>query len=260
MFLAASRAVAARVLPPALAPRQVRALAPRFVAGTLAATSVLTVWVGATSASASWFGPVTSHADRVNPSVAITFDVASDRGTAALGRQLQAAGVQGTFFTSGRALASGSTVDRELMGEGHLLGSRSQRASSAEFFDPRFHGLSKAQQVFRQELNVCPTFFEPVAGRHTPLAARAVRHLGMTSVTWDIVMDDTATGPASVHRMLDHVQAGSIIHLRLDPEDGPGMASARAAVAQLLSGLSRQGLHPVRLDTLLGRPGYAGHC
>ena len=57
--------------------------------------------------------------------MAITLDVASDRGTAALGRQLQAAGVQGTFFTSGRALASASTVDRQLMSEGHLLGSRS---------------------------------------------------------------------------------------------------------------------------------------
>lgn len=260
MFLAASRAIAARVLPSAMAPRQVRALAPRFLVGTVAATSVLTVWVGATSASASWFGPVTSHAARVKPSVAITLDVASDRGTAALGRQLQDAGVQGTFFTSGRALGSGSTLDRRLMSEGHLIGSRSQRASSAEFFDPRFHGLSKAQQVFRQQLNVCPTFFEPVAGRHTPLAARAVRHLGMTTVTWDIAMDDSAAGPASVRHMLGKVKAGSIIHLRLDPDDAAGLARARAALDELLTGLMHQGLAPVRLDTLLGRPGYAGHC
>ncbi|MBV8957561.1 MAG: NAD-dependent epimerase/dehydratase family protein [Actinobacteria bacterium] len=238
-----------------------RAVRPRVLVGTVAATSLVTVWVGATSASASWFGPVTSHAARATPAVALTVDVSSDVGAAAIGRALANAGATATFFTSGRALSSSAAVERKLMAQGHLIGSRSQRATSTEFFDPRFHGLRQAQQVFHDQLGVCPTFFEPVAGRHTPLVARAVRHQGMTAVTWDVVMADPATaGAANIRRVVGAARAGSIIHLNFDVDDAAGASRAQASLSQLLAGLNGKGLHAVRLDQLLNRPGYAGHC
>jgi len=255
IFRPRSSADAGPVAPPR------RALRPRVLVGTVAATSIVTVWVGATSASASWFGPVTSHAARATPAVALTLDVNSDAGAVALGRALAGAGAPATFFTSGRAVANSATAERQLMAQGHLIGSRSLRATSTELFDPRFHGLSRAQQVFHDRLGVCPTFFEPVAGRHTPLVARAVRHLGMKAVTWDVVMGDPASsGSAGLRKVLGAARAGSIIHLNFDVDDSASAARARTAVSQLLAGLDSKGLHAVRLDELLNRPAYAGHC
>src|SRR5207244_11259810 len=63
--------------------RDVRRRVSWALTGVVVLTTGLTAsWVGATSASADWFGSVISHGSRAVPQVAVTFDGVPDAETA----------------------------------------------------------------------------------------------------------------------------------------------------------------------------------
>ena len=86
----------------------------------------------------------------------------------------------------------------------------------------------------------------------------------MTMVTWDASAGDWATHDAALvaRRILRKVRPGSIIDLH-DGLDGNLVADRSVlvrALPRILDGLRARGLHPVRLDLLLGKAPYAGSC
>ena len=86
----------------------------------------------------------------------------------------------------------------------------------------------------------------------------------MHTVTWDVSAEDWSAhdGTLVARRILDQVQPGSIILLH-DGLDGSVVADRSVLIAALpiiLDGLKAKGLQPVRLDELLGLPGYLDHC
>ena len=86
----------------------------------------------------------------------------------------------------------------------------------------------------------------------------------MHAVTWDVSAKDwVETDGATVARnILANVKPGSIILLH-DGIDGTVTADRTVLVKALpliLDGLKAKGLTPVRLDELLGQPGYLDHC
>jgi hypothetical protein len=84
----------------------------------------------------------------------------------------------------------------------------------------------------------------------------------MSMVTWDVSTEDHGSAAASARaarHVLDRVRPGSIVNIRLDAARDT-IAGPSRLVAQLLAGLSRQGLHPVRLDRLLHASGYSDRC
>ena len=240
----------------------------RRVSWALSAVVVLTTgltasWVGATSASADWFGSVISHGSRAVPQVTVTFDGVPDADTARQVLQaLDAEGVQATFFAAGREVEARPDVVRALVDHDQLVANNAYAPGSADFLDPNYGELGRAQQVFGRELGVCPTYFRPPAGRHTPLMARVVRRYGMSMVTWDVrVADRRSDDPRKLARLaLDRIRAGSIVVFPLDGNGRFARPSLEATLPLVLRGLKGLDLESVRLDRMLGADPYAGRC
>jgi peptidoglycan/xylan/chitin deacetylase (PgdA/CDA1 family) len=249
-------------------PVSTRRVVRRRVSWALTSVVVLTTgltasWVGATSASADWFGQVISHGSRQVPQVAVTFDGVPDAETArTVLDALDAEGVQATFFAAGREVEARPDVVRALVGHDQLVANNAYAPRGGAFLDPRYRALGRAQEVFDRELGVCPTYFRPPAGRHTPLMARVVHHYGMSMVTWDVrVADKRADSPRELARLaLDRIRAGSIVVFPLDGNGHFARPIEAATLPLVLRGLKGLDLESVRLDRMLGADGYAGRC
>jgi len=232
----------------------------RWAGSVAVATAVLGSWVEATSATASWFGPVTDHGSRHSGQVAITFDGTLTAQTAtAIFDTLQAFGAKATIYAPARAVLADPAPARRVVDRGDLLAEEGSRYS---WIDPRRGQLARLQQTFQSTVGVCPTYFHPPGGRHSPLVARAAHSRDMKLVTWDVsVPRGSNAAAASIARdVLRRTKPGSIIFLplpRTPADDGAGVV---AALPDILRGLRARHLVAVRLDDLLGAPGYAESC
>src|SRR5205823_4696657 len=84
-----------------------------FAGGTAVFTAVLASWVGATSASATWFGSLVSHGPRSDQRVAITFNVGPRSPDAlSITRVLDSYGVKATFFSSAETIEGDPSTSR----------------------------------------------------------------------------------------------------------------------------------------------------
>lgn len=241
-----------------------RRLGVASIVGALIAGGLL-AWVGANDPTVLWFGHVFTHGDRQGTQVALTFDDGpDDPWTLEVARTLDSYGVKGTFFEVGKALDARPAIARALFEGGHLLANHSYRHDYTGWLDPRYPELQQTQDAFRRRLGVCPAFFRPPHGQRTPFMLAQVGRQGMHAVTWDTSAADWAEtdGKVVARRILARVEAGSIILLH-DGLDGTVTADRsvmRTALPLILDGLRAKGLNPVRLDVLLGKPGYLPNC
>jgi peptidoglycan-N-acetylglucosamine deacetylase len=241
----------------------------RSVRWVTAAAAVLmiaaTLWVGANSPTETWFGSLVSHGPRDKREVAITFDDGpNDPYTLEIARILSAHDAKGTFFVVGKAVDARPDIVRALEDDGHLIGNHSYHHDSWRWLDPRYPELERTQRSVRRRAGVCPTFFRPPHGQHTPFMVRVLDDHGMTMVGWDVSASDWKEHDARkvARSVLDEVQSGSIVDLH-DGRDGDVTGDQSVVVRALpmiLDGLQRRGLKPVRLDTLLDERGYGDHC
>jgi peptidoglycan/xylan/chitin deacetylase (PgdA/CDA1 family) len=247
-------------------PRPKGRLATRVLAVDAVLLTVLTTcWIGANERTVTWFGTLVNHGPRLERQVAITFDDGPNAGaTLAISAILDRNHAKGTFFTVGKAIDARPDISRALIGDGQLLGNHSYLHDSLRWLDPGYPELARAQKAFKRRLGVCPAFFRPPHGQHTPFMADVVKDHGMTMVGWDAAGGDWATrDPGLVaRRILGKVGPGSIILLH-DGLDGD-VTSDRSVVVKalplILDGLKTRDLKPVRLDRLLHKPGYGDHC
>jgi peptidoglycan/xylan/chitin deacetylase (PgdA/CDA1 family) len=86
----------------------------------------------------------------------------------------------------------------------------------------------------------------------------------MHAVTWDVSARDwvETDGQVVAREILDNVRPGSVIllHDGLDGKVTADRSVLRVALPLILDGLKAKGLIPVRLDELLGLPGYLADC
>ena len=225
----------------------------------------LVLWVAANDPTVQWFGHIITHGDRHDRRVALTFDDGPDDPySLEVSRVLDAHGVKGTFFEVGKAIDARATVVRALYADGHLVANHSYHHDYWRWLDPRYPELDRTQAAFKRQLGICPAFFRPPHGQRTPFMLAHVSSQGMHTVTWDVSAGDWATNDAQLvaTRILAGVKPGSIILLH-DGLDGTVTADRSVVVAALpliLDGLRAKGLTPVRLDELLGMPGYLDRC
>jgi peptidoglycan/xylan/chitin deacetylase (PgdA/CDA1 family) len=235
------------------------------VATLVAALSGAVLWQGANTHTGNWFGRQVAHGPRTGDRVALTFDDGPNAtATVAIRDLLDARGLKGTFFLVGRALSARPDLARALVDRGHLVANHSWRHDSKGWLDPRYPELVRTDRVVHRELGVCPAFYRAPHGQHTPLLARVVHDHGLTMVGWDVSAGDwKARDPRHLAaRIVAKARPGSIIDLH-DGLDGKVDADRTVLVAALpaiLDGLAAKGLQPVRLDELLGRPGYLDAC
>lgn len=234
------------------------------VAG-LVATLLVAAWIGANSPTASWFGPMISHGSRDRPEVALTFDDGPNaQATLAIAHILDDYGAKGAFFSVGKAVVARPDISRALLADGQLLGNHSYLHDEVRWLDPRYPELTRAERAIHAATGVCPAFFRPPHGQHTPFMAYAVQRNRMQTIGWDVSAGDWATSDPQLiaHRVLSRVRAGSIIDLHdgLDGEVNVDRGVLVRAMPLILAGLRARGLQVVRLDRLLGRSGYTDRC
>jgi peptidoglycan/xylan/chitin deacetylase (PgdA/CDA1 family) len=243
---------------------------PRLATRVLAADAVLLTaltacWIGGNERTVTWFGSLVNNGPRQERQVAVTFDDGPNVGvTLKLRDILDRDHVKGTFFTVGKALDARPDISRALLTDGQLLGNHSYLHDSLRWLDPGYPELERTQHAFKRELGVCPTFFRPPHGQHTPFMADVVKDHGMTMVGWDDAGGDWATRDPQLvaRRILDKVRPGSIIllHDGLDGDVTSDRTVLLTALPLILKGLRERDLQAVRLDRLLRRAAYGDHC
>ncbi len=225
----------------------------------------LVAWVGANDPTVQWFGHVYTHGDRAQRKVALTFDDGPDDPyTMSVAGILDDRGVKGTFFEVGKAVDARPDITRALDADGQLLANHSYHHDYWRWLDPRYPELDRTQQALQRALGKCPAFFRPPHGQRTPFMLAQVHDDGMHAVTWDTSAQDWSEhdGALVAQRIVDRAQPGSIILLH-DGLDGTVRADRSVlltALPLIIDGLRAKGLEPVRLDDLLGLPGYLDRC
>jgi peptidoglycan-N-acetylglucosamine deacetylase len=240
----------------------------RTTGAALAVIATLLVggWIGANSPTETWLGPIVSHGDQHRPDVALTFDDGPNvHETLVVAHILDSFGVKGTFFTVGKALDKRPDISRALLADGQLLGNHSYHHDEWRWLDPRYPELERTQASFKKQLGVCPAFYRPPHGQHTPFMSYQLSRKHMTMIGWDDSAADWATTNAHTvaRRILERVKPGSIIvlHDGLDGDLTANRSVLTAALPIILRGLRARGLHVERLDQLLGISGYGtNHC
>lgn len=208
-----------------------------------------------------WSDPSITRAASERPIVALTFDDGLNggdtRATAAILEQFDA---RGTFFVVGRTAVEQSDLARQLVERGHLIANHSYDHPRASRWDVLYRQIPRAQQAFADTIGACPSFYRPPWGVQTPFVNGAVHRAGMRTVLWDVEVadwDETDSARLAAN-VLAKVRPGSIILLH-DGTEGKAGADHSVmvnALPAILAGLHDRGLTPVRLDDLLGTPGY----
>jgi peptidoglycan/xylan/chitin deacetylase (PgdA/CDA1 family) len=232
---------------------------------SIALTASATFWIGANAATATWFGALTYHGPRNSNDVALTFDDGPNATTTlALQHILDRYGVKATFFEVGKAVAARPDISRSLFADGQLLGNHSYHHDSWRWLDPLYPELMRTQNAIAHFVGACPTYYRPPHGQHTPFLADVVEGDHMKMVTWDDSTSDWTTTDANriARRILAKAKPGSIIDLHdgLDGRVNVDRTVLVRALPLILDGLLQRGLHPVRLDVLLGDHPYRGKC
>ncbi len=222
-------------------------------------------YAGATTPRAAWFGSLVSHGPRDGNLVAITFDDGPNPPyTLEIKDILDRYGVKATFFSVGKAVDARPDVSAALLADGQLLGNHSYLHDAFRWLDPRYTELGRAENAINRNLGVCPAFFRPPHGEHTPFMSLQAGRKSMHVVTWDDSAGDWATtdGNLVAERILSKVRPGSIIllHDGIDGNIGADRSVVLEALPQIIEGLKARGLQPVTLDKLLGNAGYVKNC
>lgn len=212
-----------------------------------------------------WDDHGVTSAEGGRPEVALTFDDGlNGETTLAVAALLERRGAHGTFFVVGSTLAAQRTVATRLIDGGHLLANHSETHERASAWDVRYGTLDAAQVSIRSVTGRCPAYFRPPFGAETPFMKAAVRRAGLRTVLWDVEVADWEEADAQrlAARVLERMRPGSIVLLH-DGADGlPGAdrATLLRALPAILDGIEARGWRAVRVDALLGEPGYRDGC
>ncbi|MCC6959656.1 MAG: polysaccharide deacetylase family protein [Dehalococcoidia bacterium] len=218
-------------------------------------------WVGSTNPHVTWLGDLKSHGDRSRPVVALTFDDGPNPDySLEVARILDERGVKGTFFEVGNAAVERPDITAALVADGQIVANHSYLHDAVRYLDPRYPELDRAERALAGASGVCPAFFRPPHGAHTPFMWRALSNRGMTMITWDVSAQDwVETDPDRLAaNILAKVKPGSIIllHDGLDGNIPADRSVVVKALPAILDGLQARGLRPVTVPELLHRPAY----
>lgn len=222
-------------------------------------------WHLVTDPQSQLLGASITHGPRGEGFVALTFDDGPNYQTTLAVRDiLDASSVKGTFFVVAGAVAQAPEITRALVADGHLIANHGESHNTLGWLSPFYGQASVAEHTLFREIGVCPRFFRPPHGYHTPLMTRAVRSAKMELVEWDVSAHDWDTTNADLvaTRVLANVRAGSIVllHDGLDGDLATDRSVVVRALPKILAGLRDLDLQPVRLDQLLHKEGYLESC
>lgn len=156
-------------------------------AATTAAALGAAYWTAVSSQSQAFgsfpnHGPLPAHAR----TVALTFDDGPNEPfTTRLADILETRAVRATFFQVGRAVARHPDASRALLAAGHVLGNHSYSHDLHRCFTARLvdDEISRAQDVFGEQLQLRPRLYRPPWLVRTPATFRLLRRHGLQPVS-----------------------------------------------------------------------------
>ncbi|MFZ5784887.1 MAG: polysaccharide deacetylase family protein [Acidobacteriota bacterium] len=167
--------------------------------------------------------------------------------------------VQGTFFVLGGMARRNPALLKRIVDEGHLVASHSythpKRASVETWRDE----LRRTDEAIRAGGVTPSPYFRPPHGTVTAAVRKVCAERRETIVLYTLLSSDwTRPGKeALVRQVVGGLAPGGIVVLH----DGGGeRGQTVAALPEIIQGLRKKGLEPVRLDTLLGSTPRAESC
>ncbi|MBB6099134.1 peptidoglycan/xylan/chitin deacetylase (PgdA/CDA1 family) [Deinobacterium chartae] len=189
------------------------------------------------------------------PEFALTFDDGPDpETTPRVLAALREAGVKATFFVVGERARQHPDLVRQILEEGHEVGSHGYRHRHAWFRWPWSVGadLRRSLRVLEDITGERPKYFRPPHGAYTASTWLALRGSGVIPVHWNLEAHDWSAqydAARVVERMLAKAEPGTIAVMH---DAGPGGRTAAEALPGLIAELKNRGYSLVPLGKLYG--------
>lgn len=197
--------------------------------------------------------------------IALTFDDGpTPDSTPAVLDALRQVEAPAAFFVVGRNVHRHPHLLRRIHDEGHLIGNHS--------YDHNRQGLWGLNAFWRRQLDRTddavfdlvgrrPAMFRPPMGLKHWHMMTEVRYGGHTTVTWTRKARDGGKRPSRKQKIVERLsKAGDgevlLLHDGHEPDRPASRAATAEAVVPLVNQLRDRGMRIVRLDEMLGLPGY----
>jgi peptidoglycan/xylan/chitin deacetylase (PgdA/CDA1 family) len=167
--------------------------------------------------------------------------------------------VQASFFVLGSLARRHPALLRRVSEEGHLVASHSYSHPKRGTLEAWREELRRTDAAIRSATVTPAPYFRPPHGTVTPAVRQVCAELGQSIVLYTLLSSDwTRPGvDALVRQVVGTLAPGGIVVLH----DGGGVRSQTvAALPEIIKGLRRKGLEPVRLDRLLGTSPRVEDC
>lgn len=235
------------------------------IAGAAAAVAGGLTYATIAPTCAFW-GPVISRGPADSRGVALTFDDgptpdSSERVLDALASQRATA----TFFVIGENVRRHTELLCRMHREGHLIANHTFHHPYLAFVRGLRYWedqIKRTDDAIESLIGERPAIFRPPVGTKTWYVTDAAREQGHTLVTWSRrAIDGYPTTAQRILRRFANMRGGDILllHDGVDPrQPRQRRTAAGEAAAPLVELIRARGLEPMRLDELLGIPGYQG--
>ncbi len=184
--------------------------------------------------------------------VALTFDDGPTRKhTTRMLAILKQHKVKATFFVLGGAARQGPELLKRIIEEGHLVATHSYSHPKKGSLEDWRKELRRTAEVIEKAGVKLSPYFRPPHGIITPQVKQAAGELGYSIILYTLLSSDwTRPGAAALTKQVVRTMApGGIVVMH----DGGGDRSQTVeALPEIIRGLRKKGLEPVRLDELLG--------
>jgi peptidoglycan/xylan/chitin deacetylase (PgdA/CDA1 family) len=221
-------------------------------------------WASVSPRNSLW-GPVIWHGPRTGSRrIALTFDDGPTAPyTGEILDRLRDLKVPATFFAIGRNVDREGELIQRAHAEGHLIGNHTRDHAHLGVLrrDGYWRGqLNDTADAIEKRIGKRPALFRPPMGVRIWHAMNAAAATGHVTVTWTRRgLDGVSTTPEKiVRRLTAHARGGDILllHDGIEPKGRTTPAVTVSSIAPVVEGLRSRGLELVRLDDLLGIPGY----
>lgn len=195
--------------------------------------------------------------------IALTFDDGpSPESTDQVLNILSEAAIKATFFVVGKNVRKYPALLKKTASAGHLIANHSNKHSYIMALTPKLilADVEATSSAVKEVIGRRPNYYRPPYGFRTPWGAKAIHDTGYSIVTWNNMTYDYfgLSGKRIIRSIIKRSRAGGIIVLH-DGREGlaiPGYANMLEALPQIIKSLKLQGYTFVKIDDLIGQPGY----
>jgi peptidoglycan-N-acetylglucosamine deacetylase len=212
----------------------------------------------------NFWGKIVHRGPDGSTGVALTFDDGPTPGsTERVLNALASANAKATFFVIGENVRRHADLLRRIHDDGHLIANHTFNHPWLAFVRGQRYWareIRETDDIIASIIGKRPAIFRPPVGTKTWYVTDAAKAQNHTLVTWSRrAVDGIPTTPQRILKRFANIRGGDILllHDGVDPrQPNRRRTAAGEATAPLVELIRSGGLQPMRLDELLGIPGY----